>query len=299
MKKRGYVLFIILAAIIWSADGLLRRHLSSIPPTAIVLYENLIRLLIILPIVPKFVKEFKKMTKKDWLIMITIGITSGAIGRVLYTAALGKVDDISYSVVALLQQTQPFFAVGLAAYLLKEKLNCRYNIMAVIALVAAYFLTFPNFFPVFIGGNGELMAALLALGAAFVWGLGTVLSKIMLKKLSFAATAILRFIITVPVVLVLNLSLRQTYSISLITPTQWYYLTIIALTSGIASFVLYYKGLQHTEVKVSAFAEFAWPISAALFGYFLLNERLTMIQWIAGAILLIDIAFLTLNARKK
>ena len=299
MKKRGYVIFIIIAAIIWSSDGLLRRQLYSIPPTAVVLYENLIRLIIVLPFIPKFIKEYKKMTLKDWLIMIAIGITSGALGRVLYTAALGKVDDISYSVVALLQQTQPLFAVGLATVILKEKLNCRYNSLAVIALIAAYFLTFPNYIPTFIGGNGEFIAALFALGAALVWALGTVLSKIILKKISFAATAILRFIIVVPVVLALNLGLRQTYPVSLITGTQWWYLIIIALTSGIASFVLYYKGLQHTEVKVASFAEFAWPISATLLGYFLLNERLTFIQWIAGVVLLVDITALTLASRKK
>lgn len=299
MKKRGYVLFIIVAAIIWSADGLLRRHLSLIPPTAIVLYEYLIRLVIILPFVPKFSKEFKKLTKKDWGIMIILGVVSGAIGRVLYTAALGKVEDISYSVVALLQQTQPFFAIGLATVLLKEKLNRRFNILAIIALVSAYFLTFPDYFPSFIGGNGELFAAILALGAAFVWGLGTVLSKIMLKKLSYAAVAILRFIIVVPVVLILNFASHQTYPISLITGTQWFYLTTIALTSGIASFVLYYKGLQHTEVKISTFAEFAWPISAALFGYFLLNERLTLVQSIAGLILLVDILALSFSSSDK
>lgn len=295
MKKKGYAIFIIIAAIIWSTDGLLRRHLHEIPSTIVVLLEYVIRLIIISPFIARFIPEYKKMTKKDWLIMIVLGITSGAIGRVLYTAALARIQDITYSVVALLQQTQPIFAVLLAVIIIKEKLNKRYIVLGVIALISAYFLTFPNLKPNFTSGNGELVAALLALGAAFVWALGTVLSKILLKKLSYAATAILRFIIVVPVVLVLNLSLNQTYPLSMITHTQWLYLVIIALTSGIASFMFYYKGLKHTEVKISTFAEFAWPLSAAIFGYFLLHERLTSIQAVAGVILLIDVYLLTLT----
>ena len=298
-KKKGYVFFIIFAAIIWSTDGLLRRHLSDLPPTFIVTIEYLIRFIIVLPLIPRFIPEFKKMTKKDWQVMIVLGIISGALGRMFYTAALGMVNDISYSVVSLLQQSQPLFAVGLAAIILKERLTKRYIGFAIIALVSAYFLTFPNYVPNFIGGNSELIAALLALAAALAWGTGTVLSKLLLGKLSYAALSVLRFIVVVPIALIINFSLKQGYPISAINPTQWFYLTVIALTSGIASFFLYYKGLQHVEVKISTFAEFAWPISAAILGYTLLGERLTSIQWIAGAVLLTDILILSLTAKES
>lgn len=295
MKKNGYVIFIIIAAVIWSTDGLLRRHLHAIPSPLIVLLENVIRVIIISPFISRFIPEFKKMNRRDWTVMITLGVTSGALGSILYTAALARVQDITYSVVALLQQTQPIFAILLAVILLKEKVSKRYLLLGAVALISAYFLTFPNYKPQFLHGKGELTAALLALGAAFVWGLGTVLSKIMLKKLSYAALAILRFLITIPVAFVLCLSLNQTYPLSMINSTQWFYLIVIALTSGIISFALYYKGLQYTEVKVSTFAEFAWPLSAAILGYFVLSEKLTLIQWLAGAILLIDVYLLSLT----
>lgn len=293
MKKRIYPLFIILAAVIWSTDGLIRRYLSAIPASTIVLLEYIIRLIIISPFIVKFVPEFKKLTKKDWMIVATLGITSGALGRIMYTAALGQVNNISYSVVSLLQQTQPLFAVLFAIIILKERISFRYACLAIIALIAAYFLAFPNYFPTFIGNKGEVVAAGLALGAAFVWGFGTVLSKMLLGKLSYAALSILRFIIVVPVAFLIHLGIRHPYPISAITPTQWFYLTAIALTSGIASFFLYYKGLQHTEVKISTFSEFAWPLSAVFFGYILLGDRLTSIQLIAAAILLVDILVLS------
>lgn len=297
--KKGYVFLIIIAAILWSLDGLLRRSLYLIPPITVVFLEHIFRLLILLPFARRFLPEYKKLTRRDWLIIIAIGVVSGAIATSMYTAALAQINNISYSVVALLQQTQPVFVVLLAFFLLKEKITPRYLALAVIALISAYFLTFPQYKPTFVGGNGELIAAILAIGAAFSWGAGTVLSKLILAKISYVALVIVRFAVVIPVTLIMMLFSGQTYPLSAITSTQWFNLFIIAFFSGAVSFVIYYKGLQHTEAKVATFAEFAWPLSAALIGYFFLHEHLSLVQILAGAILLLDILTLSLTAKEQ
>lgn len=297
--KKGYVFLIIIAAILWSIDGLLRRSLYLIPPITVVFLEHIFRLLILLPFARRFLPEYKKLTRRDWLIIIAIGVVSGAIATSMYTAALAQVNHISYSVVALLQQTQPVFVVLLAFFLLKEKVTPRYLALAVIALISAYFLTFPQYQPTFVGGSGELIAAILAIGAAFSWGAGTVLSKLILAKISYVALVIVRFAVVIPVTLIMMLFSGQTYPLFAITSTQWLNLFIIAFFSGSVGFVIYYKGLQHTEAKVATFAEFAWPLSAALIGYFFLHEHLNLVQMLAGAILLLDILTLSLNAKEQ
>ena len=128
--KKGYSLMIVLAGILWGFDGLLRRALGGIPSTIIVTIEHSIRVLILLPLLPRFIKEYKKLTKKDWLLIFAIALFSGALGSIFYTAALAKVNNISYSVVVLLQQIQPIFTVALAALILKEKITPRYIILA-------------------------------------------------------------------------------------------------------------------------------------------------------------------------
>ncbi len=297
--KKNYFLFIIVAATMWSVDALLRRSLHQIPPATIVFLEHSLRILILLPLIPRFKSEFKKLTGRDWLNVIGLGITA-ALFVIMYTAALAKIQFIKFSVVALLQQTQPVFTILLAVIILKEKVNLRYLGLGVLALVSAYFLSFPSFRPTFLHNQGELIAVLLALGAAFTWAINIIFSKLILKKVSYMAAAILRFSIVIPVALILSFTLpNQTYPLAAINPTQWFYLLIIALFSGVASFALYYKGLQHTEAKVATFAEFAYPLSAAIIGFTFLGERLTGVQWLAGGILLTDILVLSLTSSKN
>jgi len=295
--KRFPSLFIVLAAILWSLDGLLRRQLYSLPPATLVLLEHMIGVLIVLPLVPKVWHEYKKMTKKDWLVMFIITIFASVLGTIFYTAALAKVNYISYSVVVLLQQTQPIFAIALAVILLKEKLTKRYMALAGIGLTSAYFLAFPQFKPSLISQSGELSAAILAIGAAIFWGSGTVLGKLILKTLSFKAAAILRFALAIPIAFLVSILIGQTFPLSAVTPTQWLYLLGIALSSGMVAFLIYYKGLQRTQAKIATFAELTWPVSAAIIGYVFLKERLTTIQTIAGIILLADILILSLKTK--
>src|SRR5947207_14411399 len=111
------------------------------------------------------------MTIKEWIAITIVALFSGALGTILYTAALQQIQYIQYSVVVLLQQQlQPIWAILTAAILLKEKLTKRFALWAAIALVGAYFITFKDLQVNFATGSGTLTAALLATGAGFMWG---------------------------------------------------------------------------------------------------------------------------------
>lgn len=297
--RRPYALLIIFAGILWGFDGLLRRILAGIPPTIIVTLEHTLGALILLPFLPRFFKEYKKMTRREWLMITAIAVFGGALGTIFYTAALAKVQFISYSVVVLLQQVQPLFAIALAALVLKEKFNKKYVLLASIALISAYFLAFPNYKPTLLGGNGEIIAVLLALGSAAMWGSTIVLSKIILQKLSYLAAVTLRFVIVIPTALLFSLVSRQTYPLAAITVLQWKNLFLLAVVTGVFGFLAYYKGLQRTEVKIATFAAFAWPVSAALIGYLILGDRLSSVQMLAASVLIIDILVLSLSPKGK
>lgn len=292
--KRSYIFLIILAAVLWSVDGLLRRQLYQLPAVWVVFLEHIFRFSLLLPFASRFLKEYRRMKLRDWLIMIAIGLISGALATTLYTAALAKVQFISYSVVGLLQQTQPIFTILLAVLILKERLTRRYLILGSLAIIAAYFLAFPHCRPQFLHSQQELIAVLLAAGASFFWGLGTILSKLILTRLSYMATVILRFAIVIPIALIMALVTGQTYPLAAMTSSQWLNLLLIAFFSGAVSFVVYYKGLQYTEAKMATLAELAWPLSAAIIGYAYLGDRLTAVQLFAGAFLLVDILVLSL-----
>src|SRR3989344_824772 len=143
MSRYSGPIFIITAALLWAFDGLIRQHLYTLPPITIIFFEHLFGLIILFPFVAKFI--FKtRFTKREFWLLVLISVLSGLFGTLWFTTALGKVHFISLSVVFLLQKLQPIFAISSATIFLKEKLDSKYIKWAVLAIVSAYFVTFPN-----------------------------------------------------------------------------------------------------------------------------------------------------------
>ncbi|HEX5797600.1 MAG TPA: EamA family transporter, partial [Candidatus Saccharimonadales bacterium] len=93
---------VVVAALLWSADGLLRRELYSLPASVIVFWEHLFGFIILLPFILASFKAFRQLTGKQWLAIGGVSFLSGALGTILYTAALTKIQFIPFSVVILL-----------------------------------------------------------------------------------------------------------------------------------------------------------------------------------------------------
>ena len=98
---------VVAAALLWSVDGLLRRHLYTLPAPVIVFWEHTFGFLVLLPVLAFSWRYFKQLTRKQWLAITVVALLSGAAGTILYTAALGRVQYIPFSVVVLLQQLEP------------------------------------------------------------------------------------------------------------------------------------------------------------------------------------------------
>lgn len=278
-------IFIIIAALLWSFDGVLRRGLYSLPPTVVVFYEHLIGLGILLFLIPKWLPDFKKMTKKEWLAIGVVALFSGALGTIFYTAALGKVNYIQYSVVVLLQQLQPIWAISMAAVLLKEKITRKFILWAAVALVAAYFVTFKDLTVNLQSGAGTAIAGGLALLAGMLWGSSTAISKYVLNRVSFLTATALRFMLAPFFAFGFIIYLGQTSSLSLVTQTQWASLLFIALSTGMVALAIYYYGLKKTPARVTTICELVWPASAIFIDYFYFKQGLSNTQ-ILGVIVL-------------
>src|SRR5581483_6467934 len=155
-------LFVIFAAFLWSLDGLLRRSLYVLPPITVVFFEHLIGFILIAPFLFPHIKTIKKVKQKTWGAFAWITLLSSILGTLFYTAALGKVNFIQFSVVVLLQQLQPIFEVFFAWLILREHINKKFFIWLALALVGAYFVSFPNLSVNLQTGQGTILAALLA-----------------------------------------------------------------------------------------------------------------------------------------
>src|SRR3990167_2889295 len=254
LKNYSGPVFIIVAAFLWAFDGLIRQHLYSLPPITIIFFEHLFGLIILFPFVYKYVLK-TQLTKRDWWLLVLISILSGLFGTLWFTTALGKVHFISISVVFLLQKLQPIFAITSARIFLKEKMDGRYVKWAVLALGAAFFVTFKNGYVNFATGEGTIIAALYALGAAFAWGTSTTFSKMLLGKVDFKVSTFFRFLITVVVALPVILLFGYGKSLGAPTGAQFGFLALIAVSTGMVALLIYYKGLAKTPVHVSTILE--------------------------------------------
>lgn len=278
-------IFIIIAALLWSFDGLLRRSLFILPPPLIVFWEHALGAILLIPIVLYFGLQLKKLSLKEWIAIIVVSLFSGALGTIFYTAALGKVNYIQFSVVALLQQLQPIWAITAAAILLKEKINEKFLRWAILAIAASYLITFRDLKVNLSSDSQTIIAAGLALGAGVMWGSSTAFSKIVLNKVSHITATFLRFLIAPIFALIFLFSTSPGTNIFSLTNSQWFTLLAITLSTGMVALLIYYYGLKRTPARVTTILELVWPASAIFIDYFYFKKALTFTQLIGVAIL--------------
>ncbi len=280
-------LFVIIAAILWSADGILRISLYSLPPEVVVFYEHLLGAFLLLFLIKKWFSDLRKMTRKEWLVIGLVSLFSGALGTILYTAALSFINYSQYSVVVLLvQQMQPVWAILFAALLLKEKIHKKFLFWASIALVSSYFVSFKDMTINLDTGRGTLYAALLALAAGFMWGSTTAFSKYVLNKVSFLTATVLRFFMAPFFAFAIILLRNNTQSMLSMSSSQWTTLVAITLSTGMVALLFYYYGLKKTTAKVGAICELVWPASAVAIDYFYYHKTLSLTQVLGVMVLL-------------
>lgn len=285
--KVGPVL-IITAAVLWALDGVVRRSLYSLPPIIIVFYEHLIGLMILIPFIWKKLITVR-LTRKEFLLLVVIGLLSGVLGTLWFTTALLQVNFIPFSVVFLLQKLQPIFAISSAIIFLKEPIKKSYLPWALLAFAAAYFVTFPGGVVNFGTGSGTATAALFALGAAFAWGTSTTFSKMALTKYDSNTVTGLRFIFTtilaIPFIIFLG-AMPQLFAPDF---SQFLKFGFIALSTGMVALLIYYKGLKQTPVRVATILELVFPVLTIIIDAVLYKTFLAPTQLLAAAVLMFSI----------
>ena len=298
MKKYLPIFAIIFAALLWSLDGFLRQELYNVSSFLIVAIEHVIGALVFLPFLLKGKKEIFTMGQRTWSSIFWISVFGGLLGLFFYTKALSYINYIDLSVVVLLQKFQPLFAISLAAVVLKERITKRFLLLAIMALVGGYFVTF-GLNPIPSGNDKYTIAALLAFLAAFCWGSSTVLGKHALKTLSFPVVTALRLSVTAIIAMVVLLAIRGYSEISMITALQWKIILLIVFTTGSVALFIYYYGLKHVKASHSTIYELFWPLSAVAIDWIVRGRILSPMQFVGGAMLIISIILLTREQKKQ
>lgn len=271
----------VLGAALWGTDALFRRGLAlELPSPTVVALEHLILTAVTLPILLRRRHELAKLSRKEWVALVIIGVGASATATILFTAAFRYGDPTTP---LLLQKLQPLVAVSGASLLLGERLLPRFGWFLGAGVGGAFLLAFPDPTAVTVE---RLTPALLAIGAAVLWGLGTVLGRQVLSSLDRTTLTAARFTIGLPAAAVLMLAFADGTGISTMTAGDWWALVLLALIPGLLAILAYYRGLESTPASAATIGELAFPVSAAAINYVAFGTTLATSQWI-GALLLV------------
>lgn len=239
----------------------------------------------------KELPALKKLSRRQWLKLVAIGLVGGSIPFLLYFYALQLTNAIN---AGFLHKTLFLWASVFAFLFLKEKASKRF-IFAALLLLASNFLLFS------ISSFG--FAETLILLAAVLWAAENVLAKHVLKELSGNLVSFGRMFFGSIFILAFLLATRQAGPIFALSFEQagWVLLTSCFLFAYVFTF---YNGLKHLPVhKATALLMLGQPITALLSFAFLgkaasLQEAFGLLLAIAGIFLLFGFGFL-LNAAKS
>lgn len=288
--RRG-TLLVALGASLWATDLIFRRGLAvELTAAEVVFWEHLILALICLPILLR--SDLRGLTRRDWAAVVIVGAGSSVLATVLFTKAFSYGEPTT---VVLLQKVQPLVVILGARIMLGERLKPNFWMYAIPAIVGAYFLSTPSPSEVTLE---SYTPALLSIGAATLWGLGTVLGRRLLGTIPFMTQTSLRFIVGLPMAAVLlqffGAEGRLVEARLADTPT----LLALAVVPGLIAVSLYYRGLRQTPASTATLAELSFPLTAVVLGVILFDNPLAGTQWFGLVVLGLSITALGLAPKR-
>lgn len=272
MKKLSAYLHIGLASILWGSNGVI-VNLVELHPTTITFFRVLIGglTLIIVSILVKGLETFK--VNGFFKRLMILGALLAAGWYFLFQAM--KLIPIGAAV--LINYLAPVFVAVLAPSVLDERLEKKIVIAIVLSIIGVFLISYQGL------GSGELsiLGIIFGLLAATSYGGFVIYSKQTLAKLSYYTVAMYSYLVSA---LILSPSLLLIKSPLSLNSLILLFLMGV-LNTGVAV-TLYLKGLRSLKAQEAATITYLEPLSAIIFGYFMLGQEISIGIILGGALIL-------------
>src|SRR2546423_2002335 len=257
----------------WATDAYWRPGLTKqLSASQIVLVEALLISLCLVPVLIVSARSLRSLSGRRWRALAAIAFGPQAVATVLFTKAIGysfpanaapKFDVLHE--VYLLYLLQPVFGLAFARIFLGERRKLTFWPLAATALVGVYLIVFAdNPGAPWQIQHPELVAGMLVLGAVIMWAGGTVLGRYALEDVSFPVTTSMRFILALPVLVLLVLLDKGGAAFSGYAAGQLPAFLGIVLVPGLLAMLLYYLALSNTPASLASIAELGYPLALFL-----------------------------------
>ncbi|NLC39734.1 MAG: DMT family transporter [Clostridiaceae bacterium] len=229
-----------------------------------------------------------KLTGKELLIVILVSIFGNFSTTLMLYSAFSY---INVGMASVLHYFFPVFVVLVSIVFFKEKMKW-WKILALLLGFAGVMT--------FMGGavESDLIGVLLAVGSAITYAAmlisveRTVLSDFHCVKLTFYTNLVVS-----PISFIVGLA-SNTLNLQM-TAGAWIYSLVVSLMVGVIGFTL----LNYAIVKIGASStsviSMAEPLSGVLFGFLILREKLTPLNWLGCILIMAGVAIISLFSMKS
>ena len=221
----------------------------------------------------------KRLTKKQWFLLISIGLIGGSIPFLLFFKGLSLT---SASQGSFLHKTMFIYVAVLAVLFLKEKIDKRFLFGGVFLILGSFFLIKKLSFSI---NQGDLFIFL----AALFWAGENIISKYTLRELQGRTVAWARMSFGAFFILLFLLATGQASLVTTLNFTQisWFLVTAAILFGYVMT---WYSGLKYVPVsQATVILLFGAPITTLL--SFTFGKGVALQDVLAGFLIILGIIF--------
>ncbi|MBC7188820.1 DMT family transporter [Candidatus Aerophobetes bacterium] len=227
-----------------------------------------------------------KVSPRQLSALFYLAFAGTLFADLMYLLALAHIPVIN---AVLIGHLQPLFIVIMGFFWLKEDKLTAFDYTGIgFMVLAGLFVTTRN-----LENLSKLQLGtfydLLALSATFAWATTGIVARKYLREVNAGTVVFYRFSLSTAVFMIYLLltSLKIFSNV---------YQILIGITVG-AGYILYYEGLKRIKAAQVSALELSTPFFASLLGFFILGERVTLMQILGIFLLCVGIFFL--SAKEK
>lgn len=283
-------IYLALASSIWGGMYVVVKIVVSvIPPLELVWLRYLVAIVALL-VVGLITKQNWRIRKRDFILIVAIGVIGNAIsivaqeaGTMLSTAQMG----------AIITSSTPAFMVIFARLILKERMTLKQGLSIFLATVGVLLII----------GVGKLefsskLGGIALLVAALTWALMSVLVKRVPSD--YSQMVVITYSILVAIILLTPFVLPRLHKLDmtqLAHPTIWGGMLYLGIVSTAGGFLLWNRGLQLLNVSSGGLFFFFQPLVGTLLGWLLLGETIGIMFWVGTALILTGVLFVIMKKK--
>jgi drug/metabolite transporter (DMT)-like permease len=215
-----------------------------------------------------------KVDKRRFSTIIYIAVVGTLVGDLLYFFALTKISVLNAVIIG---HMQPVFIVLIGFIFLREDKLTKFDYAGIVSMIIAGVLvttkTVQNLSMIKLGTMGDVYVLM----ATVAWATTAIVTRKYLRGLNAGVVTFYRYLIA-SAVFVVYLLFRSSLNISNI------HQILVGVIVGVGT-ILYYESMKRIKAAQVSAMELSTPFFAALLGFLILGEKVTVMQ-ICGIVLL-------------